>query len=43
MKKLKIIRLKIHLFLLHIITHPHGAQWVQLLWAAVEKLTVISG
>jgi hypothetical protein len=40
MKKLKIIRLKIQLFLLHTTTHPHIAQWVQLLWAAVEKLII---
>ena len=43
MKKLQLIRLKIQLFLLHIITHPHGAQWVQLLWAAVERLIMVSG
>ena len=40
MKKLKIIRLKIQLFLLHMTTHPDIAQWVQLLWAAVEKLII---
>jgi hypothetical protein len=40
MKKLKIIRLKIQLFLLHITTNPHGAQWVQLLWATIEKLII---
>jgi hypothetical protein len=28
------------LLLLHVTTNPHGAQWVQLLWAAVEKLIV---
>jgi hypothetical protein len=42
MKKLKIIRLKVQMFLLHIITHPHGTQWVQLLWAAIEQLIVES-
>jgi hypothetical protein len=43
MKKLKIIRLKIQLFLLHVIAHPHSAQWLQLLWVAVEKLIMVSG
>jgi hypothetical protein len=40
MKKLRPIRLKIQLFLLHVTTHPHSAQWMQLLWAAMEKLIV---
>ena len=38
MKKLKIIRLKMRLFLLRVTAHEHSAQWVQLLWAAIEKL-----
>jgi hypothetical protein len=40
MKKLKISWLKIQLFLLRITTHPNSAQWLQLLWAAVEKLMI---
>ena len=34
MKKLKIIRLKIQLFLLHITAHENGALWLHLLWVA---------
>ena len=38
MKQLKIIWLKTQLFLLRITVHEHSAQWLQLLWAAVEKI-----
>ena len=38
MKQLKIIWLKIQLFLLCVTAHEHNAQWLQLLWAAVEKI-----
>ena len=30
--------LEFRLFLLRITAHEHAAQWVQLLWAAVEKI-----
>ena len=43
MKKLKISWLKIQLFLLHTTTHPNIAEWLQLLWVAIEKLILVSG
>ena len=38
MKPLKIIWLKTQLFLLRIMAHEHIPQWLQLFWAAVEKI-----
>jgi hypothetical protein len=38
MKIFKLIWLKFLLFLLRITAHEHMAQWLQLLWAAVEKI-----
>ena len=38
MKQLKIIWLKIQLLLLRVTAHEHSAQWLQLLWAAIEKI-----
>jgi hypothetical protein len=36
--KLKLSWLKFQQFLLRITVHEHSAQWVQLLWAALEKI-----
>jgi hypothetical protein len=41
--KIKLKYLQIRLFLLHVTAHPHSAKWVQLLWAAVERLIMVSG
>ena len=36
--KLKLKWLKFRLFLLRITAHEHMAQWLPLLWAALEKI-----
>ena len=38
MKKLKLIRLKIQLFLLRVTAHINIPLYLQLLWAALEKI-----
>ena len=36
--KIKLQWLTFRLFLLRITAHEHSAQWLQLFWAAVEKI-----
>jgi hypothetical protein len=36
--KIKLFWIEIQLFLLRVTAHPNGAQWLQLLWAALEKI-----